>query len=485
MARCEFSAQRMRDYYLPVNERRPPAAVKKWAEKNATPYSVAWAVYLEDYDDGNLLVRTFAAKRIRDSRKERHRLEIMETMREVPGHEQLIRREMYCSACGGWSVYFPPENDITPYHWIESGVYTDIKNRPGITSTILNPEKIATAEKFRFCGYDPKSDLQPISYLHEYMRNPGVEYFAKIGLIPRKSLVNKATKDGNFRKWLRSLAPATIHEANLYGPAATIAAYKQHKTIKKAWGDTNAHLSLAREINRHARPAVKAGWSPERIDAYIKAQVKNIPAGRGLLNTYGDYITAVAFLGYNLKDTKVAFPADFMRMHDLRIDEMEAKKAEEDKEKRKELYRQFAEKAESLKRFELAGAFCIVIPHSPEDLRKEGAALNHCVGRMGYDKKFAEGRSFIAFLRDPAALDRPFVTLEYDIKRKVLAQCYGARDSKPDDAVGAFAEAWAAKVTETLQAEEREARRLAEEAAAEEERQRVARNRAARMEATA
>lgn len=481
MAMIEFAAWRTRDYYLPIKEMRTPAAVKKWAEKNATPYSVAWCAFLEQYDYDNLLIRTFAAKKIRDRRNEQHRIEIRETMREVPGHNMLIRRNMYCSACRGWEVYFPPSSDAA-VGWPEYGVYTDIKNRPCISYTILNPELILQTEKFKYCGLQEKSGINTIEYLHTYLKNPGVEYFAKKGLIPHKSLVNKAMKDGNFRKWLRSLAPDTVKEVNLYGPTATIKAYKEHKKIRVASNEVTEHLQLCRKANNYARDVVKAGWKPERVNEYLNPENQK---HCWRWDIYRDYIDAVVYLGLDLKDTKNAFPQDLMRMHDLRIDEMQSKKAEEDKKAQAELYARFESAAEALKRFEIAGAFCIVIPTSPADLKKEGDALHHCVGKMGYDKKMADGRSFIAFLRRPEALNTPFVTLEFNLQNKRLQQCYADHDKKPQEDVEAFAQEWAEKVTEMLKAEEREQRRLAELAAEEEERQRVARNRAERMVATA
>lgn len=482
MAMCEFSASRMRDMYLPIKEMRIPQKVRSWAEKNAYPYFVSWCVWLEPFDYDNLLFRTFACKKIRNRRNEPHTICVMETMREVPGHNMLIRRNMYCGACSGWQVYFPPSSDAADYSWPEYGVYTDIKNRPGISYTILNPEKIAETEKFKYCGLKQGSQINTIEYLHQYLQNPGVEYFAKNGLIPYKSLVNKAMKDGNFRKWLRSLAPDTVKEVNLYGPTATIKAYKEHKKIRAASNEVTEHLQLCRKANHYARDVVKAGWKPERVNEYLNPKNQK---QSWRWDIYRDYIEAVVYLGLDLTDTKNAFPQDLMRMHDLRIDEMHSKKAEEDKKAQAELYARFESAAEALKRFEIAGAFCIVIPTSPADLKKEGDALHHCVGKMGYDKKMADGRSFIAFLRRPENLNTPFVTLEYNLNYKRLQQCYADHDKKPQEDVEAFAQEWAEKVTEMLKAEEREQRRLAELAAEEEERQRVARNRAERMVATA
>ena len=483
MAMCEFSAHRMRDCYLPIKEKRIPAKVWRWAEKNAKQLCVEWAVWLEPFDYDNLLFRTFACKKIRNRRDEPYKTYVMETMREVPGHDMLLRREMYCQPMGGWMVYFRYPSDVTPLEsWAEVGVYTDIKNRPGISYTILNPEIIAETEKFKYCGLKPGSPINTIEYLHQYLENPGVEYFAKKGLRPHKSLVNKAMKDGNFRKWLRSLAPETVYSANLYGPTATIKAYKEHKKIRDAYNEVSEHLQLCRNVNHYARDVVKAGWKPERVNEYMKPKNQK-QCWRW--DIYRDYIEAVVYLGLDLKDTKNAFPQDLKRMHDLRIDEMHSKKAEEDKKAQAELYARFESAAEALKRFEIAGAFCIVIPTSPADLKKEGDTLHHCVGKMGYDKKMADGRSFIAFLRRPEDLNTPFVTLEFNLKDKRLQQCYADHDKKPEEDVEAFAQEWAEKVTEMLKAEEREQRRLAELAAEEEERQRVARNRAERMVATA
>lgn len=482
MPMCEFDARRMRDMYLPINEKRIPAKVWLWAEKNAQPFSTKWAVLLEPFDFDNLLIRTFACKKIRNRRNEPHKTYVMETMREVPGHNLLIRRNMYCGACRGWEVYFPPASDAAVYNWPEYGVYTDIKNRPGISYTIINPELIKQTEKFKYCGLQEKSGINTIEYLHTYLKNPGVEYFAKKGLIPHKSLVNKAMKDGNFRKWLRSLAPDTVKEVNIYGPTATLKAYKEHKKIRVASNEVTEHLQLCRKANIYARDVVKAGWKPERVNEYLNPKNQK---HCWRWDIYRDYIEAAVYLGLDLKDTKNAFPQDLIRMHDLRIDEMHSKKAEEDKKAQAELYARFESAAEALKRFEIAGAFCIVIPTSPADLKKEGDALHHCVGKMGYDKKMADGRSFIAFLRRPEDLNTPFVTLEFNLQNKRLQQCYADHDKKPQEDVEAFAQEWAEKVTEMLKAEEREQRRLAELAAEEEERQRVARNRAERMVATA
>lgn len=463
---------------IPLKEMRIPAAVKKDAEKKANTHAIIWLVWLQEHLD-TILVRVFAAKkyRIREhwGGPPRYGLNLYEVIRELIGSSLMVVRNIWYQPMCGWQCYFPADNEVMDCDW--RTLPTD--ERPGVWMQLVNPEAVTECERFRYCGWSAGSTLPLCEYLNAWIENPGVEYFGKIGLRPKKSLVNKAMKDGNFRKWLRTLTPMQIMDANIYGPNATLAAYKCHCSIDDAYSTINDHRQRQNRIRCYAKPVMKY-FSAERIEEYLTNEIPGRELSHG--NSYRDYIDACVYLHLDLKDTKVAFPRDFKRMHDLRIDEMHSRKAKEDREKRRQLYKDFKTAAEGLKRFEQAAAvYCIIIPTSPADLTAEGDKLKHCVGKMGYDKKMAEGRDFIAFLRKADHLRTPYVTLEYDLKEKRLRQCYGAHDSKPDEATQAFANAWAEMVTETLREEERERRRAEAEAAAEEERQRIAR----RKEATA
>ena len=64
--------------------------------------------------------------------------------------------------------------------------------------------------------------------------------------------------------------------------------------------------------------------------------------------------------------------------------------------------------------------------------------VSHCVGRSGYDRKMANEETLIFFVRKMEELDKPFVTLEYSIKRKEVLQCYAYDNEKPEDKVLEF-----------------------------------------------
>ena len=72
---------------------------------------------------------------------------------------------------------------------------------------------------------------------------------------------------------------------------------------------------------------------------------------------------------------------------------------------------------------------------------------------MGYDKKMIKGISFIAFVRKSKKPDVPFVTVEYGIRDKKVLQCYGYKDSKPQQEVIDFVDEWGKKVKKEMMAE--------------------------------
>ena len=77
--------------------------------------------------------------------------------------------------------------------------------------------------------------------------------------------------------------------------------------------------------------------------------------------------------------------------------------------------------------------YMAIIAKTPDDLVNEGKVLSHCVGRMFYDKKFAEEKTLIFFIRSTDSPDTPLVTVEYCLKTHKVLQCYAYHDTKPSD----------------------------------------------------
>ena len=83
-----------------------------------------------------------------------------------------------------------------------------------------------------------------------------------------------------------------------------------------------------------------------------------------------------------------------------------------------------------------------MIAPNVQSLLKEGKELNHCVGRMGYDKKMVNEESLIFFIREREKLDTPFVTMEYSLKNKSILQIYANKNTTPCNEVIDFALHW-------------------------------------------
>jgi NACalpha-BTF3-like transcription factor len=167
--------------------------------------------------------------------------------------------------------------------------------------------------------------------------------------------------------------------------------------------------------------------------------------------SYNDYIKALKKLNYDLADTKNIFPHDFKSMHDLRIAEYDSVIAKEDAEKNKELYHNFEARAQEAKRFEYQGEnYVAIIPAHIQELIREGRTLSHCVGRMGYDKKMADGKVIIVFIRSLLDISKPLVTVEYSLERKMILQSHGDFNRSPTDEESAFIAEWEKRTTEIL-----------------------------------
>lgn len=156
--------------------------------------------------------------------------------------------------------------------------------------------------------------------------------------------------------------------------------------------------------------------------------------------SYKDYLRACNYLGLDMSMDKNRYPHDFKRWHDIRIDEYNTAKALKDEQERKKLYAKFAAVASKYLglEYDKKSVYIAIIAQKPSDLIHEGELLHHCVGRMGYDQKFAREESLIFFIRTKEQPDVSFVTIEYSPKQKRVLQCYGDHDSKPNDSVMEF-----------------------------------------------
>ena len=153
--------------------------------------------------------------------------------------------------------------------------------------------------------------------------------------------------------------------------------------------------------------------------------------------SYRDYLNACQYLGLDMDEEKNRYPHDFKRWHDIRIDEYRSAKALKDEQKRKEFYDKFAAVATKHLglEYDKKSVYIAIIAKKPSELITEGEALNHCVGRINYDQKFAREETLIFFIGNISSPDIPFITVEYSLEKHKILQCYGYHDTTPDTEV--------------------------------------------------
>lgn len=302
---------------------------------------------------------------------------------------------------------------------------------------IVNKKYALKFDEFKYSVADKYKYDDFFKYLRIYEKYPQAEYLMKMGLqhlATKKILLRKIGKDKEFRKWLIRNTKILKNEYGKYpyfSAQTILSAYKMKLSILEAQKFEITKKELLKDYNytNHIVNIVPKNEIYEFV-TYLNKQNTNA-------SSYNDYLTACEFLHLDMSLQKNKYPHDFKRWHDIRIDEYHTAQAKEDKEKRKELYKKFAKVASkyiSLQK-ESDDGFAVIIAKSPAELINEGNKLDHCVGRMNYDQKFAREESLIFFVRNKDNIKKPFVTLEYSLSQHKVLQCYGKHDSRPSDEV--------------------------------------------------
>lgn len=301
----------------------------------------------------------------------------------------------------------------------------------------------------KWCAYTPNTTnaIGCLEYIRLYRRWPeACERLFKAGLyrfLSEKALA-KLEENKGFASWVirnreslrdGGMACKTAYDAYRKNPNGDPSDYQRSLMYRVKCGRESAFRN--KEVYRKALKFA----TQERIAEYIRANTNR--------ESYGDYLVACDWLKLDFSDTKVLFPHDFRAMHDLytvqyaeHLKEAEAARNKAEVETKNRLMKETADRFSFLGDFTKEG-FCVVVAASKEELIDEGSTLEHCVGRMDYDRRQAEGRSVICFIRRVGDESTPYVTAEVKVDGQLLkvGQCYGYKDSLVHEVDG-FVKGW-------------------------------------------
>lgn len=203
--------------------------------------------------------------------------------------------------------------------------------------------------------------------------------------------------------------------------------------FRNLWGCQLSAMEVLRFLKRFR-------LEPERFLRYLGGVSEETEERYAtLFELYRDYLEAAWALGYCMEHGKVLWPENLTAAHNAATAELARKQAAA-------LRRGIAADARTRKakyEFELDG-LRIVFPMTAAAIKREGKALDHCVG--GYAERHMKGVTTILFLRRAEAPATPYITLE--MNGNAIRQIHGYHNdtlpgSKDPRAVhGAFLDAW-------------------------------------------
>ena len=293
---------------------------------------------------------------------------------------------------------------------------------------IVNKEYLSKLKEYKYSAWQLYDGVSIIQYLRLYEEFPQLEYVMKAGLdcfSTSKQILRLIGKDKKFAKWLIANKPKFL--SRFYYKDIVVKAYKTGKDLDTLQADKELLLNYAHEDGYKRAKEILPIDKQDKLIKYLHTN-KIHPS------SYGDYLRACEYLKLDLGEDKNAFPHDFTYWHNTRIDEYHTAKALADEKARTELYEKFRGVAEKYMPLQQSKKdYIVVIAMSPSELVQEGETLHHCVGRMGYDQRFAREDSLIFFVRRREEPDTPFVTVEYSPSKHKILQTHGMHNSTPDE----------------------------------------------------
>ena len=343
-------------------------------------------------------------------------------------------KDMVFHYIAGYSVGWFEQGAQTAPRWYENpewGCADDEYFDP--FAPIVNREYLDKFPKYKYSAVNLYRGVDVLKYLRLYEQYPQIEYLMKAGLDGyafSKQILQKIGKNKRFAKWLMKNRAELIKDE--YYVDVIMRSFRTGKPLADVQAYRKYRMKLSKETAlKELRTLFKNDL--EKFVLYLRKQETNP-------YSYQDYLHACQYLGLDMDEEKNRYPHDFKRWHDIRIDEYRSAKALKDAEERKALYEKFSAVASKYLglEYDKKSVYIAIIAQKPSNLIHEGDELHHCVGRMGYDQKFAREESLIFFIRTKEEPEKPLVTVEYSLKNKKVLQCYGDHDSKPDDCVMEF-----------------------------------------------
>lgn len=293
-------------------------------------------------------------------------------------------------------------------------------------------------------GLDGKrSHLQFCVLLNSLRDHPAAEYLFKLGL-PQLAASAEYVATGN-KPGFEGMIGVSKQLLPLYRKFNV--SPREHRIIKE-WGGWVSEEDFAafRELKDadlgRTTELMKKMTFHKFVSYFTKQMAKHKDKKIDYLTMkYRDYLVMAEELGIDMRHKSVRYPEDCIAAHDRVMKQHEMVKNEMDDKRFKKNIKEIYEAIGSTD-FQRYG-MCVVMPQSRTDFITEGNALNHCVGsQSSYFENHMKGKRMIFFIRKLSAPDKPYFTMEADMRDKRICQLYGFGDCTAPKEVRKFAESF-------------------------------------------
>ena len=290
--------------------------------------------------------------------------------------------------------------------------------------------------------------VHPLLYLKDWHEHPMLEILLKIGLIGiaqeyMRFVCGRDWASGGREQYLRELkSPKDLGLQTKedfakcrYKGIYQVFAYRE----QKKWKIPEERRDRAEEFLVQLYESKTEGHRKilpitlERFYTYWRDQEGYQQQKRTFIGDYFDYIEICKTLGYNLDDTAIKTPKDFIQMRDNVNEIYKAKKSKILDEAIKQVYESLHDSVEWSD-----GNLSVVMPKTQDAIIKEGKNQHHCVGT--YCERVAKGNCVILFIRKNSSKRKAYFTMEIlpNMDKFSMVQCRGLRNSSTTDDVKAF-----------------------------------------------
>lgn len=416
MKRCE---EEKLLYKLAISKLRLPSGLKRYVHKNSKALKKSQKSYVNSLElwHKRLLLRTFAFNNEEC---------ITEVCRRLEGCSKVLLNDIENRPMSGRYVWFT--DTIWDTDWYKrKGIYTGSSaywKFEEYDDLFVKEEWIQRLD-IPYCCYFHElnhSYLSFFDYICIYRKYPKIELLIKAGW---SNLVRYA----RWFNWKEKTFEKIFGISDKWKPYMQDLDLNDIRFIKKHPTLSVAEIRVLRYCEYKKFKKISNYMCPKMM-RYLSKLAENNQIFQ--IDIYDDYLRFAERLGYNMQFSKILYPIDIVKSHDILMNRF---KIIESQKLKKGIQKQ----AKKLAKYKFSTEkFCIFPATKPNEFIEESKALNHCV--RTYAERVAKGETGIMFIREKDKPTQPLYTLE--LKGKKVIQVRGYKNENCTPEVADFVKQW-------------------------------------------